>query len=232
MSLRVFIEADAEAEPGQCLVLNPEESHYLVRVRRAKPGSGCEVLDRRGGRYRATVREANARSCLLEIEAALPKRAPLARRELWLGIPDSSAVLAAISRATELGATDLLFLQSDYAQSRLPSSPRIARCLDAAMRQCGRAQAPLLHGSYTVDAALARPWNGDYSWLAAPASGEASLGRDKRTKAMRIAIGPEGGFSPPECEQFRQAGFVALELGPFILRSEVAVTAALARLHT
>lgn len=232
MSLRVFIDADTQAEPGHSLRLNAEESHYLLRVRRAKVGSRCEVLDRRGGRFQATVRGADARSCELDIEAQLPERAALLGRELWLGIPDASALLAAISRATELGATDLLFLESDYAQSRLPSSPRIARCLDAAMRQCGRSRAPRLHGSFSIDAALARPWSGEISWLTAPASGESSLSADRRAKSMRIAIGPEGGFSPQEVVQFQEAGFSALELGPYILRSEVAVTAALARLHT
>ncbi len=46
---------------------------------------------------------------------------------------------------------------------------------------------------------------------------------------IEIAIGPEGGWIDREVETFQEAGFVPFCLGPWILRSETAVTSALAQ---
>lgn len=46
---------------------------------------------------------------------------------------------------------------------------------------------------------------------------------------VEIAIGPEGGWIDREVETFKGAGFAPFSLGPWILRSEAAVTSALAQ---
>ena len=46
---------------------------------------------------------------------------------------------------------------------------------------------------------------------------------------IEIAIGPEGGWIDREVATFEQAGFAPFALGPWILRSEAAVTSALAQ---
>ena len=46
-----------------------------------------------------------------------------------------------------------------------------------------------------------------------------------------IAIGPEGGWSPRDCDQLAAAGFQGLQLGPRILRTETAGLAAIAALQ-
>ena len=45
-----------------------------------------------------------------------------------------------------------------------------------------------------------------------------------------LVIGPEGGFLDHEVEAFLARGFNAVDLGPWVLRSETAVTAALAQI--
>ena len=46
---------------------------------------------------------------------------------------------------------------------------------------------------------------------------------------IEIAIGPEGGWIDREVETWKAAGFAPFSLGPWILRSETAVTSALAQ---
>lgn len=48
---------------------------------------------------------------------------------------------------------------------------------------------------------------------------------------VELAFGPEGGWIDREVESFRQAGFRPVCLGPWILRLETALTAALAQLE-
>src|SRR5690606_30977532 len=43
-----------------------------------------------------------------------------------------------------------------------------------------------------------------------------------QARAARMAVGPEGGFSDAEIEQWSQAGWLATDLGPRILRIEMA----------
>ena len=43
-----------------------------------------------------------------------------------------------------------------------------------------------------------------------------------------LAIGPEGGWTQDELQQFRNAGWISASLGPTILRSETAAIAATA----
>jgi 16S rRNA (uracil1498-N3)-methyltransferase len=48
---------------------------------------------------------------------------------------------------------------------------------------------------------------------------------------VEIAVGPEGGWIDREVETFREAGFQPVSLGPWILRVETAVAAALAQIE-
>lgn len=228
MSLRAFIPPNPTLSASSSVTLCVDESHYLVRVRRAKVGTRCELMDRQGQRYLAQVTHPDPKACTLDIDAVVPPLPATPELELWLGMPDATAQLAALARATELGASCVRLIQCRFAQGRRPSAPRIARCLDASMRQCGRPSAPLVTGPMDLEAALAQAWEG-LSWLACPTG--PNRGTNGPAQAQRVAIGPEGGFSPQEQEALIAAGFQALRLGPFVLRSEVAVTAALAQLQ-
>ncbi|HVA82005.1 MAG TPA: RsmE family RNA methyltransferase, partial [Candidatus Binataceae bacterium] len=56
----------------------------------------------------------------------------------------------------------------------------------------------------------------------------AALLERERPRAILIAIGPEGDFTPDEIAAALSAGFIAAGLGPARLRSETAAIAALA----
>lgn len=59
---------------------------------------------------------------------------------------------------------------------------------------------------------------------------EEVLGRDD-PRWVCLAVGPEGGWIDREVDTLGQAGFRPVSLGPWVLRVEVAVAAALAQLH-
>ena len=75
-------------EPGSTLVLSAEESHYLVRVCRARPGDRTEATDGRGGV--ASLRLVSVKGA---VEAEIEASARISRRRrAWVlcGAPDGS----------------------------------------------------------------------------------------------------------------------------------------------
>ena len=51
------------------------------------------------------------------------------------------------------------------------------------------------------------------------------------SQTIRLVIGPEGGFSDHEVAQTSNAGFVAVQLGPRVLRTETAALTAISALQ-
>jgi RsmE family RNA methyltransferase len=54
--------------------------------------------------------------------------------------------------------------------------------------------------------------------------------RDEGKKQILLAVGPEGGFSDYECQQFLRQGFTMVTMGPRILHVDTAVVALLAQI--
>jgi 16S rRNA (uracil1498-N3)-methyltransferase len=228
VTVRLFVD-EGSLTPGRSVTLPAEEAHYARRVRRVKVGDPVEVLDGRAGVAHATVTAALASACVLEIGAAI-ERPSGPDRVVLLGRPDPSSTLEALTAASEGGATTIVLVETLYGHHALPSASRIARTLRASQRQCGRPRAPTVEGPVSLTAALARPDAGP-RYVASPGA-PTRVPSPPEDSAAVVLIGPEGGLSGPEVAQALAAGLLPLSLSPWILRTQTAVSAALARLWT
>ncbi len=234
-SVRVFSPAGERPTPGATLELDDEESRYVVKVRRARIGERVELFDGVGGAWTATLRDAGRRA-RVEVGPALAQREVPARVVL-LGLPDQAATLEALTGACELGATQIVLVACARSQGRVPAAARIERVIRAAQRQCGRPRPPKLVGGppqapLELDAALAiaEELAGVFAWEALRDGDDHGSGDGPRTDAgLRLLVGPEGGLTPAEVARIRAAGFRAVGLGPWVLRTPTAVVALLAR---
>lgn len=217
MTVRVFATA---TEPG-ALTLSAEESHYLVRVRRVRPGATLEVLDPTGGGWRARLEHADTKAARVVLIDRLPPRPPWPI-DLAVGLPDAKAAYEVIARATESGARRLTFLDTAHSQPARLTPERIERVIAAARRQCGRLDVPPVEGPIPLEAWLETPRTG----FVASLTPEVPI--DVPTTEVAILVGPEGGLHPEEEHRARLGGLTPLSLGPYILRTEVAITAAIA----
>lgn len=223
MSLRVFHPGPLTA--GAQLTLGSDESHYLARVRRATPGDPVEVLDGVRLRARGHVTRGDPKASIVVIEEVLPP-SPCVPLTLAIGMPARPAMLEALARACELGAQHVVLLRTDRSCPDPPKPDRIQKVLAAAQRQCGRPDRPQVHGPLPL-AEWVPQWAG-LGYLAAPTAGSAPPALDRGPVA--VVLGPEGGLTIAEETRTTEAGFEPLSLGPFVLRTEIAVVAAASRI--
>jgi 16S rRNA (uracil1498-N3)-methyltransferase len=231
VSLRVFAPLPESGAPA---VLDAEESHYLRRVRRVGDGAAVELIDDRGGLWRATVRGGDVRRTELTLHERVVVPAPARELVLLLGLPEPAAVLELLPGVVELGVAAVAWVRCERSQSGPPGPARVERVLRAAQRQCGRPNPPQLLGSFDLAAAVAVRGDlpGFFGHVEAsvddPAPGAAS--GSGAVSGARLLVGPEGGFSAPEVAAAIAAGFVPLGLGPHVLRTGTAALVGLARL--
>jgi len=231
MSLRVFAPPDAgPLEVAQTLTLGREESHYLSKVRRARVGSQVDVFDGLGGIWRATTVAVDARASRIALVDKHPVAAPPRHISLLIGTPQAPALLDALTRASEVGAAAVTLVHMQRSQGSVPKPERIARVLKAAQRQCGRPIPPTIHHAASLFTCPATELASEnrFAWTGNRTAGP--VARDRATQPARLVVGPEGGLTPEEVTWLLHQGYTPLGLGPWVQRTETAVTTGLARL--
>lgn len=226
MTRRVF--APAPLVSGATIELSEEESHYLARVRRSRVGDDVDVLDGTREAFRSILVEVAPKRCRVELRArVIVPDVPVV--ELGLALHDPKAALDAVARACEGGASKLVWLRTARTQFDAPTPARLERVLQAAQRQCGRPTRLAIDGPMPLSAWLTQ--SNTPGWIAWERAAGETADRVRplsEMSATRLLIGPEGGFTSEEVEMARHAGLTPCSLGPWILRTEIAVTAALA----
>ncbi|KAA9325927.1 16S rRNA (uracil(1498)-N(3))-methyltransferase [Hymenobacter busanensis] len=218
---------------GLAYTLPEDESKHAVRVLRLREGDAVELLNGRGGIFRAAVAEAEAKRCQLRIvgEQQVPRRpyfvhvavAPtknLDRME-WL-----------VEKATEIGIDRLSFLRCARSERRDLKLERLERIAVSALKQSGQAWLPQLD-ELTDFAAFARTVQPATTFIAHLEAGERTALSQVAAAgpACCVLIGPEGDFTPAEIELALGQGIRPVTLGASRLRTETAALAAVFTAH-
>jgi 16S rRNA (uracil1498-N3)-methyltransferase len=227
MTIRVFHRASMQS--GDTITLDTAESHYLARVRRARAGVAIEVLDGVAHAFTAEIVEADPSAAKVRIDAMIePIAAPPI--EIAIGLPDPSATLEAIARACELGAARAALVRCEHSHAAAPGGERMRRVIAAAQRQCGRPDPLPIDGPLALREWLARPTAAAGFVAATELRGQPTTVDTVGPDGARVLVGPEGGLTDEEIDLCIAHRLTPISLGPWTLRTEVAVVVALARL--
>lgn len=223
--------------PGAHIDLPEPVARHAVRVLRLPPGAEIVLFDGRGGEYEARIERIEKD----RVVAALGVWHDV-ERESGLKVTLVQAVQAGekmdytVQKAVELGVSHIVPVYSRRSVIRLAGERAARRVAHwqgvaaAACEQCGRNQVPQLAPLEKLESWLARPADGALRLILAP-DGEVDLVDLPPAQNVQMLIGAEGGLDPQEIIAARQVGFIAVRMGPRILRTETAGLAALAAMQ-
>jgi len=223
------ITAPVSLETGQTLFLTGDELARL-RFRQVRGGESFTLRDAKGLYFRARVTSYEAaRAWIYVFEAFRMSPEPDIEITLLQAVPARERMLWIIQKAAELGAIRIVPLLTDRSLSAPEdlAKEKIHRWPAAilkAVRQCRRATVPEIFPPHTLSQALALPlWQeADLRWLLDDAGGEKISPLIQPVHRAVLAVGPEGGWSPPERALFEAAGGIRVCLGGRVLRTETA----------
>ncbi len=210
------------------------QAHHLVHVKRAKRGESVELFNGQGKAVRAEVIELKKRSAVLQIaqqdfsceedstafEIILASAVPKGDRFRWL-----------IEKATEIGVTRFvpLMTQHSVVSPRETKLDKHRQYVIEACKQSGRNHLMDISDSQTLeelcrelpDQQKAQIFMGHPRGNVAPLT-QLQNGLSGEVDSLVLVVGPEGGFTPDECDLLEKNHALPVCCSPHVLRIETA----------
>ena len=231
---RIF--TDQALAPGASVELDERACRHVSQVLRLHAGQTVVLFDGSGSDFEAELVHCNRRSCRALITRATRTERPAALQlHLGIGVSRGERMDFAIQKSVELGVNAITPLFTERSVVQLKSDrldKRVAHWRGVAISACEQSGRSLLP---TVDPPRSLP-----EWLADRRDGLMLHHAAAQTLAalpdpqggLNLLIGPEGGLSESERTTAKASGFIAVSLGPRVLRTETAPIAALAAIQT
>jgi len=210
--------------------ISGEDALHLTRVLRVEAGQKFEISDNNRV-WLASVEMARKELVRFRVIEEIPAGDKPAPVTLYLALIKFDRFEWAVEKATELGVTRIVPVEADRSERGLfaGASKRVERwrrIAKEASEQSRRLRMPEIDEPMRIangmaGTAIVRIWF-DERPEAEPLLRVYSGGE------VALAVGPEGGWTDHERDDFAKAGWKAASLGPLVLRAETAVCAALA----
>lgn len=218
--------------------LDQKASHHLTSVLRATIDDKLTLFNGQGGEYEAVITHIDKKGVDVEIknfssrEAESPIQIHLAQ-----GIARGEKMDFIVQKSVELGVTKIFPLITERCNVRLDSEREEKRLqrwqsiIISACEQSGRNRVPEIAVPMTLKAWLSNV-KADKCFVLSPhVQNKLLLDVSSSNASIALLIGPEGGLSDFEVETALQHGFLPLNLGPRVLRTETATISAITALQ-
>ncbi len=222
----------ADEVSGDRAAVVGQNAAHLARVLRARAGQEFDISTGERVRRGRIVRVSEAR---VEFELGADVEQAAERDvALLLAIYKFDRMEWALEKAVELGATRIVPVLAQRTSPHLAAAgskrvERWRRIARSASQQARRAAVPEVTTPTSLKVAMAIP--ADTRIVLAESEQQRTLKEavgNAKQGSLALAIGPEGGWTDDELQQFTAAGWMAASLGQNILRAETAAIAALA----
>jgi 16S rRNA (uracil1498-N3)-methyltransferase len=222
---------------GDDVILLPAAAHHVARVLRMLPGDDLVLFNGQGGEFHGVLLKLEKNKVTVNLQCFDPveRESPL-----WLhlgqGISRGDKMDFTLQKAVELGVSEITPLLTERCGVRLDSE-RLEKKLAhwqaviiSACEQSGRNRIPLLLSPQEFT-----PWvlanESDLSVVLSPTSTLSLTELPQQGQRICLVVGPEGGLTDYEINFAVANKFIAINLGPRILRTETAALATLAAMQ-
>lgn len=215
------------------VIFDKDQTHHIVNVMRMRVNDQITVVYNEEA-FLATIISTNPLK--VNIVENLNEDHELKNRiTLLYCIPKGEKLDLVVQKATELGVSEIILVQSERCIAKITKENKDKKLLRfnkialEACEQSKRTKLPLI--DKVIDYKDISKFSFDHAYIAYEDEDEISF-RDKIEKikeneTIGIIIGSEGGFSKKEVEYASKNGYTSVSLGKRILRSETAVFYAL-----
>ena len=228
---RVYLAQELQCD--QTISLPDEQMHHVSRVLRMRSGQRMWLFNGNGGSYLAEIVSINKRELGVRLLEFSDKDCESALQITPLqGISRSQHMDYTLQKAVELGVKRIVPLITEFGNVQLDQKKtekklqHWQKIIINACEQCGRTILPII----TIPVAFAQALKEDGNpskFLLQPGSAQHLSNQTCNDNCLSLLSGPEGGFSQAEVGYAIDADFVAIELGPRVLRTETAAVAAI-----
>lgn len=231
---RFFAEPHQIDEAAHQIHITGTDVNHIVHVLRMKPGDELWISDGEKKEYHCRIETADEDEvCLHILYAQEPDYELPNKLYLFQGLPKSDKMELIIQKAVELGAFEIIPVETKRCVVRLDCKKaakkveRWQQIAESAAKQSKRMRVPSVHSVMTYREALAYAEALDiclipYELAKGMAETKEIISRIRPGQSVGIFIGPEGGFEEEEVEAAIKAGASPITLGRRILRTETA----------
>lgn len=221
---------------GQCFELRGSEADHLVNVLRIHVGESVRVFTNQSVEFEATVLEILKNGVRLRVQEEKKVGQKLWHIVLVQAIPKSQRMDWIVEKATELGVDEIYPVITERVVKKTERIDRWQKIALSASKQCFRSELPVIHPVCLWEEFLKEPHSFDLAMIATLSAStrktlHEAISQSTRPEKIALAIGPEGDFTSFEIHQAFEKQWVAIDLGPLVLRVETASMAGLAVLQ-
>ncbi|MGB0648099.1 MAG: RsmE family RNA methyltransferase [Bradymonadia bacterium] len=220
-------------------VLSPQQIRYCIQVHRLQSGSSITVSDGCGHSAQCLL-EQNEGQWRLKRLSELHHENNIAPITVFFGVPKGDKLDRVVRQLSELGISELVLVKMERNVVVLDGSrrdkrlERLRRVATEAARQSERSSLLTITGPISFQDAIDMAQQQNRVFFCQPGA-KTLIPTMATDTACAVFVGPEGGLSVTENQSLEAAGFLGINLGQTILRTEtaavVAATTVLCRLQ-
>ncbi len=225
---------------GTTVKLSDNAATHATRVLRLNVGDKLFLFDGSGADFECeliSIQKSITLAKVLKV-IAVNSESPL-NITLLLGISAGDRMDIGIQKAVELGVKSIIPIKTERSVVKLDEEKAKKRVLHwqnvviAACEQSGRAVLPIVEMPSALNVFITKPATANMLRLTLdPLANKKLADLPKPTGEIQLLIGAEGGLGANEIAIASQQGFIGVQLGKRILRTETAPLAAIATMQT
>lgn len=224
---------------GNRHTIDGDAANHITRVLRLERGDPLTLFDGHGGEHAARIDEFRKGAVIVAVgERSAPDRESRLSLTLAQGVSRGERMDWVVQKATELGVTRIVPVLTERTVVKLDAKQSERKLQHwqgiavAACEQSGRTRIPDVAPPVDLHDFLRQSNEARAVRILLSPAGTKRV-NDLLTPdgGLMVLIGPEGGLAESEQRAALDAGFLAMRLGPRVLRTETAAVAALTLLQ-